>query len=71
MSTSKIILIGLASFILIICFWGCNGYNGLISADQSVKKFGVTLKPIIKEEQTYIAVLSKQLKGLLISKNQL
>ncbi len=38
MSTSKIILIGLASFILIICFWGCNGYNGLISADQSVKK---------------------------------
>ncbi len=38
MSTSKIILIGVASFILIICFWGCNGYNGLISADQSVKK---------------------------------
>lgn len=38
MSTSKMILIGFIAFILIICFWGCNGYNGLISADQSVKK---------------------------------
>ena len=38
MSTSKMILIGLAGFLLIVFFWGCNGYNGLISADQSVKK---------------------------------
>jgi LemA protein len=38
MSTSKMILIGLAGLLLIIFFWGCNGYNGLISADQSVKK---------------------------------
>ena len=38
MSTSKMILIGFIAFILIVCFWGCNGYNGLISADQGVKK---------------------------------
>ncbi len=38
MSTSKMILIGLAAFVVIVFFWGCNGYNGLISADQSVKK---------------------------------
>ena len=38
MSTSKMILIGLAAFLLIVFFWGCNGYNSLIGADQSVKK---------------------------------
>ena len=38
MSTSKIVLIAIAAFIVIIGFWGCNGYNGLISADQGVKK---------------------------------
>jgi LemA protein len=38
MSTSKIILIAFAAFILIVGFWGCNGYNGLVSADQSLKK---------------------------------
>ena len=38
MNTSKIILLGLVGLIVIVFFWGCNGYNGLISADQSVKK---------------------------------
>jgi LemA protein len=38
MSTSKIVLIAFAAFILIVGFWGCNGYNGLVSADQSLKK---------------------------------
>lgn len=38
MNTSKIILFGIVGFIVILFFWGCNGYNGLISADQGVKK---------------------------------
>ena len=38
MSTSTIVLIAIAAFILIVGFWGCNGYNGLVSADQSLKK---------------------------------
>ncbi len=38
MKTSNIILIVLGAFLLIIGFWGCNGYNGLVGADQSVKK---------------------------------
>ena len=38
MNTSKIILLGLVGLIVIVFFWGCNGYNGLISADQGVKK---------------------------------
>ena len=38
MSTSKIILISLAAFVLIVLFWGCNGYNSLVSADQGVQK---------------------------------
>ena len=38
MKTSSIILIVLGAFLLIIGFWGCGGYNGLVSADQGVKK---------------------------------
>lgn len=38
MKTSSIILIALGAFLLIFGFWGCNGYNGLVSADQGVKK---------------------------------
>ena len=38
MNTSKIILLGIVGLIVIVFFWGCNGYNGLISADQGVKK---------------------------------
>lgn len=34
---NKGLLIGLG-VLLIIFFWGCNGYNGLISSDQGVKK---------------------------------
>jgi LemA protein len=38
MNTSKIILLGIVGLIVIVFFWGCNGYNGLISSDQGVKK---------------------------------
>jgi len=33
----KGLLVGLGIFVLLF-FWGCNGYNGLITADQDVKK---------------------------------
>ena len=38
MSTGKITLIVIAALFVIVGFWGCNGYNGLVSADQGVKK---------------------------------
>ena len=38
MKTSNIILISIAALFLIVCFWSCNVYNGLISADQGIKK---------------------------------
>lgn len=38
MSTSKIVLIVFAFLFVIVGFWGCNGYNGLVSADQSLQK---------------------------------
>lgn len=38
MSTGKIALIVFAALFVIVGFWGCNGYNGLVSADQGVKK---------------------------------
>lgn len=38
MSTGKIALIVFAALFVIVGFWGCNGYNNLVSADQGVKK---------------------------------
>ncbi len=34
-STGLLILVGI---LVILGFWGCNGYNGLVTADQDVKK---------------------------------
>jgi LemA protein len=33
--TGLLVMLGI---LVILCFWGCNGYNGLVSADQDVKK---------------------------------
>ncbi len=38
MNSSRITLFVILGLVLILFFWGCNGYNGLISADQGVKK---------------------------------
>ena len=31
-------LLAALGVLLILGFWGCNGYNGLVTADQDVKK---------------------------------
>src|SRR6478672_6948161 len=31
-------LLAIAAIVLIFVFWGCSGYNGLVSGDQNVKK---------------------------------
>jgi LemA protein len=36
--TRNLTLIGIGAFVLIFFVWGCNGYNGLVSGDQNVKK---------------------------------
>ena len=36
--TKNIALIAIGALVLILGVWGCNGYNGLKTADQSVKK---------------------------------
>lgn len=38
MSKNTIILLSIAGFFLLIGFWGCNGYNGLVTADQGLQK---------------------------------
>jgi len=38
MNTSKIVLFSLLGLIVIVFFWGCNGYNSLVSRDISVGK---------------------------------
>ena len=44
---SLLIILGL---VLILGVWGCSGYNGLVSTDQNVKKFGEMLRLITREE---------------------
>jgi LemA protein len=34
----NIVSLGILAVILIFVFWGCNGYNGLVTQDESVKK---------------------------------
>lgn len=34
----NIVSLGLLAVVLIFVFWGCNGYNGLVKQDESVKK---------------------------------
>lgn len=34
----NIVSIGILAIVLIFVFWGCNGYNGLVSQDETVKK---------------------------------
>ncbi|MGE5107473.1 MAG: LemA family protein [Sphingobacteriales bacterium] len=34
----NVISIGILAIILIFVFWGCSGYNGLVSQDETVKK---------------------------------
>lgn len=36
--TGLLVILGL---VVILGFWGCNTYNGLITSDQDVKKCGV------------------------------
>ncbi|MGB3005478.1 MAG: LemA family protein [Chitinophagaceae bacterium] len=36
--TRNVTLLVILGLVLILGFWGCNGYNGLVTADQNVKK---------------------------------
>ncbi|MBL7730237.1 MAG: LemA family protein [Chitinophagaceae bacterium] len=36
--TRNLTLLVIGGLVLILFFWGCSGYNGLVSADQNVKK---------------------------------
>jgi LemA protein len=36
--SKNIVSLGILAAILIFVFWGCNGYNGLVTQDESVKK---------------------------------
>src|ERR1700739_2145855 len=38
MKTSNIVLLSILGAFLILFFWGCNGYNGLVNQDENVKQ---------------------------------
>lgn len=63
MSTSKIILIGLAAFLLIILFWGCNGYNGLIQTDQGVQKLWSNVETNYQRRTDLYSSVIKTIEG--------
>jgi len=63
MSTGKITLIVIAALFVIVGFWGCNGYNGLISADQGVKKVWSNVETNYQRRTDLYSSIIKTIEG--------
>lgn len=60
--TSPILLIVLA-IVVILVFWGCSGYNGLVKQDESVKKFWNVVQTQYQRRADLIPNLVNTVKG--------
>src|SRR5215207_1364801 len=60
--TSPILLIVLA-LVVILIFWGCSGYNGLVSQDENVKKSWNTVQTQYQRRSDLIPNLVNTVKG--------
>jgi LemA protein len=63
MNSSKIILFAILGFILIVFFWGCNGYNSLIGADQGVKKVWSNVETNYQRRNDLYSSVIKTIEG--------
>ena len=63
MSTGKITLIVIAALFVIVGFWGCNGYNGLVSADQGVKKVWSNVETNYQRRTDLYSSIIKTIEG--------
>jgi len=59
-STGLLILIGI---LVILGFWGCNGYNGLVTADQDVKKVWSNVETNYQRRTDLYSSIIKTIEG--------
>jgi LemA protein len=59
---NKGLLIGLG-ILLILFFWGCNGYNGLVTSDQSVKKTWSNVETNYQRRSDLYSTVIKTIEG--------
>ena len=59
----NVISIGILAIILIFVFWGCNGYNGLVSQDEKVKKAWNNVQTEYQNRSDLVPNLVNTVKG--------
>jgi len=63
MSTSKIILIVFAAIFVIVGFWGCNGYNSLVTSDQGLQKVWSNVETNYQRRTDLYSSIIKTIEG--------
>ncbi len=58
--TGLLVLIGI---IVILCFWGCSGYNGLVKQDENVKKAWNNVQTEYQNRSDLVGNLVNTVKG--------
>ena len=61
--TKNVALIAIGALVLMLGVWGCNGYNGLKTADQSVKKVWSNVETNYQRRADLVANLVNTVKG--------
>lgn len=58
--TGLLVVIGI---VVILCFWGCNGYNGLVKQDENVKKAWNNVQTEYQNRSDLVGNLVNTVKG--------
>jgi LemA protein len=62
--TKNIALLVILAFVVIMGFWGCNGYNGVISQDENVKKSWNNVQSEYQKRSDLVGQLVNKVKGV-------
>ena len=63
MKTSTIVLLSILGLFLLLFFWGCGGYNGLVSQDESVKNAWYNVQSDYQRRADLVPNLVNTVKG--------
>ncbi len=60
---NRIILFVVIGIVVIFCFWGCSGYNGLVKEDENVKKAWANVQTEYQNRSDLVGNLVNTVKG--------
>jgi LemA protein len=63
MKTSNIVLLSILGLFVILFFWGCGGYNNLVSKDETVKQMTANIQSAYQRRADLIPNLVNTVKG--------